>query len=75
MAMENVLLELTLEEKEHLKTYFDEQKKTVEDVIRDFILEKIEEDRQDLKILEDYEANPDRKTYSLDELDSLLGID
>ncbi|KAF5072579.1 hypothetical protein DSECCO2_200590 [anaerobic digester metagenome] len=72
--MPMITLEVTDEEKEIIEDYAKSHDISVSEVLVEAFFEKLE-DAYDLKAIEEYEADPDKTTYSLKEAAKMLGIE
>ena len=72
--MPMITLQVTDEEKEIIEDYAKSHDVSVSEVLVETFFEKLE-DAYDLKAIEEYEADPDKTTYSLKEAAKMLGIE
>lgn len=72
--MPTITIQVTDEEKEIIEDYAKSHSISVSEVLVETFFEKLE-DAYDLKAIEEYEADPDKTTYSLKEATKMLGIE
>ena len=72
--MPTITIQVTDEEKEIIEDYAKSHDISVSEVLVETFFEKLE-DAYDLKAIEEYEADPDKTTYSLKEAAKMLGIE
>ena len=70
---ENISVITTWKEKEQMEAYARLQNTSVSAMLKDLFFEKLE-DEYDLKVIEEYESNPDTKLYTLSEAKKVLGL-
>ena len=71
--MPHVSLRVTESEKKWMDGYARLHGVNLSEAIKEAFFEKLE-DEYDLKVIQDYEADPDNKLYSLDEVKRELGL-
>jgi len=70
---ESISIRATRDEREQIKAYAKMKNKSISALMKDLFFEKIE-DEFDLKLIEEYEDNPNPKLYTLEEAKKELGI-
>ena len=71
--MAHVSIRLSENEKQIIENYAKWLDTSVSDMIKNVLFEKIEDD-YDLKLIAAYEAEPEHKTYSHEEIGKMLGL-
>ena len=72
--MPHVSLRVSEEEKSWMENYARLHGRNLSDAVKEAFFEKLE-DEYDLQTIREYEAAPDKKFYSLDEVKKELGLD
>ena len=70
---ENISIRVTWEEKQQIDSYAKLQGKSVSEMMKELFFEKLE-DEFDLKLIQEYENEQDKETYSLAEAKKILGL-
>ncbi|MCL2812120.1 MAG: DUF6290 family protein [Clostridia bacterium] len=72
--MPHISLRVSENEKLWMESYARLHGLNISEAIKAAFIEKLE-DEYDLKVIEEYEADPDKTMYSLEEVGKLLGIE
>lgn len=72
--MAHIFLSVTDQEKSWMESYAARHGLDLSEAIKEAFFDKIE-DAYDLKVIAEFEADPDKTTYSLEEVKTILGID
>ena len=71
--MPHVSIRVSEQEKREMENYAKFQGRTLSDVLKAVFFDKLE-DEFDLKLIKEYEDEPDKTTYSHEEVKKMLGI-
>jgi len=72
--MAHVSLRVTDQEKSWMESYAKLHGVKLSEAIKEAFFEKLE-DEFDLKVISEWEANPDKTTYSHDEVKKMIGLE
>ena len=71
--MPHISIRVSEQEKYQMETYAKLQGLNLSDAIKSVFFEKLE-DEFDLKLIQEYESDPDKTAYSHDEVKKMLGL-